>query len=116
MLQTSEEFFRTQSNRNEIRHNLARYLDKIGEIEEKVEATKSVLMENPNFDLRLLFATLADQSSNRISRIGLRRFFEQNQISLQSESINLLFSSMDRDKDGSINFRDFSYSLLGNPT
>ena len=103
---------RAQHANPETKLSLARFLDKVGEIEEKVEATKSVLLDNPSFDLASLFSRVANQ--DRVSRNSLGRFLEQNHIVLQSESINLLFKSMDRDNDGSISFKDFSIAISGN--
>jgi Ca2+-binding EF-hand superfamily protein len=113
MLQDTDELFRTEKAKPNEKLALARYLEKIGEIEEKVEATRFVLMENQNFDISGLFSLVADLATDKITKISLRRFLESNYISLQSESINLLFSSMDRDRDGVINFRDFYDSISG---
>lgn len=91
---------------------LAEYLNNIGIIEEKVEVTRQILVENRNFDGVLTFKRLDYNRDGMITPQSLSLFLEENSIYLQSESINLLFDELDRDGDGFLDWNEFVKTVI----
>jgi hypothetical protein len=91
---------------------LAEYLNHIGQIEEKVEVTRQVLVENRNFDAIATFRRLDYNGDGKITPQCLSLFLEENNIYLQAESINLLFDELDRDADGFIDWEEYIKTVI----
>ena len=91
---------------------LAEFLNNIGMIEEKVEVTRQILVENEDFDAIVAFRRLDYNDDGKLTPQCVSLFLEENQIYLQAESINLLFDELDRDRDGFIDWDEFVKTVI----
>lgn len=91
---------------------LAEFLNIIGQVEEKVECTRQILVENKHFDAIEAFKRLDYNRNGKVTPQCLSLFLEENHIYLQAESINLLFEELDRDGDGVLDWDEFIKTII----
>lgn len=91
---------------------LAEFLEFIGRLEEKVEVTRQILVENPNFDAITAFKRLDYNQDGKITPQCLTLFLDENKIRIKSQCINILFDVIDRDQDGFIDWPEFVKTVI----
>ena len=91
---------------------LAKLLLKISEVESLVEKSRQSVFLHRDFDACKAFWRLDFRQLNRILPNDLRIFLEQNDVYLTTKETSLLFDSLDRNKDGFVDWNEFLTNVI----
>ena len=88
----------------------------IADFEYSVEIIKQGLLQLDGFDPNHIFWRLDLRKASKIHHNDLRIFMEENNTLLTSKETSLLFASLDKDKDGFLDLKEFMRFILPKET
>jgi Ca2+-binding EF-hand superfamily protein len=99
--------------RESVQDRLATLLQETGELERRVEVTRQVLVENRDFEPNLCFNTLTQfHWRDQFDRRDLEEFLRNHKCFPKAEFLDLLFRTLDRNGDGSVDWEEFLDTVM----